>query len=59
MASLNASVPLSRLTRELTMVVTITGTRAYKCRIWAAIKIMKFAAWVLGTKVQIELTGPQ
>ena len=54
MADLNARVPMTRITRDITMNIEVTGVRVWRVRMWLAVKIMRLAAWVAGVGIKIE-----
>lgn len=56
MASMNMNLPLSRVTKDLTIHVAITGLAVFKLRLWIAGRLLYLAAWILqcGIKIDIE-----
>ncbi len=54
MASTEATVAMSKLASHLTMNVTVMGVRLYTWRFAVAMRLMRLAAWVAGTDIQVE-----
>lgn len=48
-------VPAAKAIQSLTLKVRVTGMRRFRIRMWLAIRLLKLAAWVIGTGIEIEL----
>jgi hypothetical protein len=55
MASTDLKLPISSVSKNITMQVEVTGVRVWKARLWLAIQIFRLGAWVVG--VGIRFTG--
>lgn len=49
------TIPASRLTKHLTITVTVTGMRVWKARWWVAQRLLFLAAWVAGCGLKVDL----
>lgn len=47
--------PMSRLVRDLTVTVHIDGVKVWRTRLWLGTQVLKFAAFVMGCKVRMEV----
>lgn len=55
MAALNAiDVPMSDVTRNMTIQLTVSGLRTFKVRLWLCCQIIRFGAWVGGFGFIVE-----
>lgn len=55
MAELTAKIPISEVTKEVTMQVTVTGFRSFKLRLWLAAILIRLAALVAGMGIEINI----
>lgn len=54
MADLHTTVPMSAVTKNITLQVTTTGVQTFRARLWLAIKVLKLAAWIAGVGIVID-----
>lgn len=54
-------VPVSGSIRSMVMRVRATGVRRFRARLWLGGQIIRFAAWVIGMRgeVEIEIKGDE
>jgi hypothetical protein len=51
--------PVAKALQSMTLQVRVTGLRRFRIRVWLGIRLLKLAAWVIGTGINIELpNGP-
>jgi hypothetical protein len=55
MAQLTAKIPISRVTKEVTMHVSVTGFRSFKLRLSIAKILIRLAAFVAGMGIEIKI----
>jgi hypothetical protein len=55
MAELTAKIPISKVTKEVTMQVRVTGFRSFKFRLWIATLLIRLAAFVAGMGIEVNL----
>jgi len=55
MASNTIKLPISRVTRRITMSVKITGFRSWGFRLWVGTRLIKLACFIVGCKTEIEV----
>jgi hypothetical protein len=53
MASTTTTIPASRLAKNLTMTVRITGLRRLRCRFWLGGLLVSLAARVMGCGIEV------
>jgi len=54
MADLNTTVPMSKVTEQITMNVKVTGVRRALWRLWLGVHLIKLAALVIGCNITVE-----
>lgn len=47
-------IPISRLTKRMTVTVNLTGVTAWKARVWLGTQIVKLAARVMGCGFRVD-----
>ena len=47
-------MPISRVTRDLTVRVDVTGVRAWNMRLWLGVQVIKLAARVIGCGIVVD-----
>jgi hypothetical protein len=55
MADLNMRVPMTHLTKDLTMHVTVTGVHWWAVRQTIGIWLIRCAAWVMGVNIHVDM----
>jgi uncharacterized membrane protein (DUF441 family) len=53
--NMNAQVPISRITRDITMHVMVTGLTGWRIRMWIAMRLMVLVAWIAGMGIHVEM----
>ena len=54
MASSSVSIPISKITNQMTLKVEIKGLAAYRFRAWAATLLITLAAKIAGVNCEIN-----
>ena len=54
MASLEGSVNVNQVMRNVTMTITLRGVKTFKFRLWLGGKLLALAGRVIGCGIQIE-----
>lgn len=50
-----AKLPMSDVTRDLTLEIHVSGVKTWRARLWLGAAIMRFATWVIGCKCDVEI----
>lgn len=50
-----AKLPMSDVTRNLELKICVTGVKTWRVRLWLGALLMRFAAWVIGCKCEVEV----
>lgn len=53
------SIPVSRIAKDITVTLTVTGVKLWTFRVNVAAQIFRFGAWVMGCQFQCELANGQ
>jgi tetrahydromethanopterin S-methyltransferase subunit B len=59
MASTHINVPISRITKDITMTLGVSGLRVMRFRFWVGSMVVRLAALIMGVGFKVELDGPQ
>jgi hypothetical protein len=46
-------IPMSEVVSKITMTIFVTGQRTFALRFWLGIKLLKFAAFVIGMPIHL------
>ena len=57
MKAMNYKVPMSKLMKDVTCEISLTGVKTWKMRFWFGVLLFEFAAWVAGMKGSIKLNS--
>jgi len=54
MASVNSTVSINKLNKDVTLNVTIKTTAQFRLRMWLGTRLITLAGWVMGCNIFIE-----
>ena len=50
----NLNVPITSITKNLTLNLNVTGVRTWKVRVWCGVQLIRFAAFVMGCGFHLD-----
>lgn len=55
MASTHVTMPISRVTKDMTMTLTITGMRVFRWRLWLGMVLIRLAGLAMPFRVDVQV----
>jgi len=53
--TMKMNMPITSILKNASCEINLTGIKTWKARLWLAVKLFKFAAWMMGMKGNINI----